>query len=122
MAEASVEHIRNTKLSPTLSIHKWSLTDANDTGQTIHLPAAPDRTVQVFGTFGAGTVVLEGSNDTESPKETAVFGTLHDFAGADLSFTANAIEAVAENPIYIRPRISGSTGAAITVVVTSKGA
>lgn len=60
-----------------------------------------DVSVQVFGTFGTATVVLEGSNDGGT-----TYTTLNDPQGTPLSFTAAKIEQVEEPMLLIRPRVS----------------
>ncbi len=93
-------------------LHTWgALTTGDATGDSISHPGSPDRTVQFVGTFGTGTVLLEGSNDA------VTWATLHDPSDNDISSTANLISVVAESPLHIRPRVTGADGAT-TVVVT----
>lgn len=96
------------------AVAAWTLTDADATGAALRMPGAPDRCLQLSGNFGGGTVVLEGSNST------GVWNTLHAPDGAELSFTSAAIAAVLENPIEIRPRLSGATGGSVLVTLANR--
>lgn len=96
------------------SVTTWVLDDNDLTGQALLMPGAPDRTVQVSGDFGGGTVVLEGSNLG------SVWNTLHAPDGAELSFTTGAIAAVLENPAQIRPRLIGGSVATVVVSIASR--
>jgi hypothetical protein len=102
----------------------WTLTTAQGTGEYLKRPGASDRSVQVFGTFGGATCILEGSNDprVETAPGSAVWSPLTDASTTAISFTSAGIEAVNENPLYIRPRLSvAGTGASITISLVSKG-
>lgn len=94
----------------------WTpLTTTNTDGAWVLLPNYPDKTVQVYGTFGAAaTVVLQGSNETGAPSNPI---TLTDQSDNAISKTAAGIELVAQNPLKIRPLLaSGGDGStAITV-------
>lgn len=84
--------------------YTWTLTAADATGESTTNPGAADRTVQFVGTFGGATVKLYGSNNEID------WNVLHDFNGAELSFTSGAIALIAENPAYIRPEATGTSG------------
>ena len=102
----------------------WTLTTANPTGAFLERPGASDRCVHVYGTFGGATCILEGSNDprVETDPGSAVWSPLTDASTTAISFTAAGIEAVNENPLYIRPRLSvAGTGATITIQLLSRG-
>lgn len=87
----------------------WTdLTDA-DTALAERLPHMAEKSVQVDVTAGTPTCLIEGSNDNTT------FTTLHDPSNAVLSFSADGLEEILENPEDIRPRISAGTG---TVTVT----
>lgn len=92
------------------AIYTWASMATGDTGTPLQGPGFTDASYQVGGTFGGATVVIEGSNDG------VTYGTLVDPFNVALSFTA-AAGPVQVMPIcrYIRPRISGGTGVAITV-------
>lgn len=96
----------------------WVLTQADSAGVAWPAPGAPDKTVQVSGTFDSGTVVIQGSNE-DTPTNWA---TLHSPDGTDLSFTAAGIEAILENPLWIRPAVTGEGAtASITVSILARG-
>ena len=106
----------------------WNLTTASPTGNFIEMPGASDRCVHVYptaaGTFGGATCILEGSNDprVETDPGNAVWTQLTDPSSTAISFTAAGIEAVNENPLYIRPRLSvPGTAAQVTVQLLNRG-
>lgn len=68
--------------------------------------------VQVSGTFGGATVVLQGSNDGTT------YATLKDSQGSDLSFTSAGYGEFSSGAAFIKPSISGGTGDSLTVTVT----
>lgn len=87
----------------------WSMTSA-DTGSPLMLCDYADKTVAVQGgTWGSATLVIEGSNDGTN------FTTLTDPQGNSLSKTADFIETIQENPVYIRVSTSGGTNSVIPV-------
>lgn len=89
------------------SLVKWPALANGDTGRPFQQPAHNDRSVHVKGTFGAGgTCIIEGSNELVP----ATYATLNDPQGNVLSFTAEKIEAILENVLGIRPRISAGDG------------
>jgi hypothetical protein len=100
------------------TLHTWTLTTADPTGDAIELPGASDRSVDfVSAAWGGSTVVLEGSN------EGTTFGGLQNAAsGSAISATAaGAIQAVVENSRYIRPRLSVvGVGATVNVYLLSR--
>lgn len=87
----------------------WNLTDT-DVGLPIELTDHSDRSVQVDGAFGGGTVTLEGSNDGTN------WFTLRDPQGTALSFTTAALKQVMETTLFTRANLTG--GAAVNVNVT----
>jgi len=66
----------------------------------------PDKSVQMYGTLGAGTVKLEGSNEVAVAPTSWV--SLNDPNGNELAFTTSTkrIEEVLENPMQIRPNFT----------------
>ncbi len=86
---------------------RWEgLTQATlDEGDAFEGVGAADRSVQVFGTFGAGgTLRIEGSNDGTN------WAALTDPQGNALDFTTAKIEAITELVRYLRPRVTGGDG------------
>lgn len=88
-------------------------------GESIVLPGKTDVTVQLVSISGGATptVVIEGSlQDSE-----ADFVLLHDPQGGDLTFTGAALEAVLENVVRIRPRVSVGTTVVAEVLILLVG-
>lgn len=93
----------------------WANMGNADQGLPVSLVGAADRTVQIGGTFGAATVVLEGSLDGTN------YITLTDPQGNAISKTSAALEAVSEIVNFIRPSTSGGTGTSVTVTMLFRG-
>ncbi|HDY84537.1 MAG TPA: hypothetical protein ENH74_02495 [Methylophaga sp.] len=74
----------------------------------------PEKSVQVEGTHG--TTVIEGSNDETN------YETLTDRQGGNVSFVADGIREIEENPRQIRPRVSAGTSVSVNVtIIVSRG-
>lgn len=88
----------------------------DDSGEPVALANFADRTVQIFGTFGAGgNVKIEGSLDGTN------WALLNDANGNALDVTAAKIEAVLEATRYIRPRVTaGDVTTSLTVFILCK--
>ena len=67
--------------------------------------------MQVTGTFGSGTITLQGSNDGTN------FSAITDPAGNDIALTAAGIIDFSTAAAYIRPASSGGTADDVTVTV-----
>lgn len=92
----------------------WSLSGADD-GAPMDLPMANDKSVQVSGTLGGATIVVQGSNDGIN------WETLQDPEGAALSFTSSGLRGILEHVRFIRPVSTGGTGSNILVSIFAKG-
>ena len=68
--------------------------------------------VQVSGTFGGATVVLQGSNDGTT------YTTLKDLQGNSLSFTSAGYAEFSSGAAFIKPSISGGTGDSLNISVS----
>ena|SRR5579872_2658549 len=91
-------------------------------GVAIAVPVSADRTVQFEGTWGAGTTTLEGSDDDDGSGSVGNYHTLHDPQGNLISVTAAALIQISENPMWIRPSVSGADGTTnVTVTLLSRG-
>lgn len=88
-------------------LNDWGTLNAGDDGSWLPVWAFKDRTVQVTGVFGGGSIVWEGSLDLAATK-TAF--TLHDPQNNALSFSSAGMSVVLENALYIRPRVVGGNG------------
>jgi len=95
----------------------WALTNANGDGAPVgpnHADYA-DRNVQLVGTLGGATIVLQGSNDGGT-----TWYSLDDPQGNDLSFTAAGGKAISEVPELTRPLLTGGAGSSVTVLVMAR--
>lgn len=102
---------KTLRIYDEMHVVTWgALVGIGDVGAGVHLGGWADRTVQAVGTWAAGTVVFEGSNDSTDGAN-GTWATLNDPQGNPLSFTADKLEAVLELPRWVRPRV--------TVAVTS---
>jgi hypothetical protein len=90
---------------------QWVGMTTGDVGDRIDYVGHADRTVQVVGTFGGATVTLQGSLDG------ANWATLNDAQGQPIEITAARIEAVTEMVLFIRPIVTGGSGANVTVLL-----
>jgi hypothetical protein len=89
----------------------WAGLATGDDGAAIGLLGSGERTFVAFGTFGGATVTLEGSLDE------AEWFTLKDPQGANIALTARGMRTVLEAPQYVRPVVTGGSGASITAQV-----
>lgn len=98
-------------------LHVWTLTTADPTGDAIEFPGAADRTVQfVSSAWGSATAVLEGSLDSG----VTWFG-LSDPQGTAISKTADGGEAVLENTLQVRAKLSAvGVGATVKAYLLSR--
>ncbi len=102
------------------------LTTTNRDGSFIKMPGSHIRSVQVLGTFSAGSpsVQIEGTNDPTDPPSSPVVATLNEPQGNPLAFTAAAIEEVQERTLFIRPNLTGgdgSTSLTVRLLVIRRG-
>lgn len=95
-------------------VSRWADVSNGDT--CVAQPAAQytDKSVQVFGTFGAGQVAIEGSNDGEN------WAVLTGAQGNALLITEAKIEMVSEATLYIRPVVTGDGATSLTVLILMK--
>ena len=98
--------------------HTWNLTTADATGEAISHPGSSDRTVQLIAdTAGSATAILEGSLESTP----VTWFTLTDGQGNAISFTASGGEMVAENVLWLRPRLStAGSGADWRILLMSR--
>lgn len=105
-----------TPFDGPIKIYKWaSLTEA-DTAAAINNPRFNDKTIQVVGTFGGGTIDIEGSVIFASP----TFAVLTDPQGSAASFTGAGIKTVLQNVYWLRPNVSAGTGVSVDVYLLVK--
>lgn len=82
-----------------------TLTTTNTTGSPLAHADFADRSVQVTGTFGGGTLTMQGSNDGGT-----TWASLTDPQGNAIAFTAAGKEQITELSEVIRPSLSGGNG------------
>ena len=93
----------------------WTpLAAAGDIGQALQRTDLADRSVEVTGSFAAGTIVLEGSNDGIN------YFTLSTPSGAALSFTAASLMQVNQPTAWVRPRVTVGSGASLTLTLIAR--
>lgn len=110
MATAPITFNRDIESDGTVELLTWTLTTANSDGAAFLMPAHADICWQAQGTWGSGTLTLQGSNDGTN------WFTLSNAAGGTAAtFTADGGKQTIEVPRYKRPNLTGSTGATITV-------
>jgi hypothetical protein len=105
-------------LHHTCVVATWPAMQNGDDGQPIELANFADRSVQVFGVFGAGgNVRIEGSLDGTN------YAPLTDPQGNALDINTAKIEAIVELVRWIRPVVTAGDGStALTVIMLLKGA
>jgi hypothetical protein len=104
-----------TQLAPFALVLEWTGLLQGDDGDWRLLGHYNDKSLHVYGTFGVGaTITFEGSNE-DSPTAGNSVG-LTDPTQAAISFTAKGLKQVLENPLYVRPKVTGGDGTtALTV-------
>ena len=94
-----------TTLAPGVFQAVWASMANGDVGGPVVLPAAADKCVQFYGTFGTGgNAVLKGQNGGSN------YIALKDPDGNQIAMTAEALVQVRENPLRVRPEITGGDG------------
>lgn len=93
----------------------WTAMGNADTGTSVAMSGASDRSVQIEGTFGSATAVVQGSNDGTN------WQPLTDPQGNAISKTAASIEQIAELTRFVRVSTSGGTGTNLNVNLLLKG-
>jgi hypothetical protein len=120
MAEVKLDSIN----IGNVQVVKWTLGNA-DTGQPWLRANHQDKFLQINGTFGGATVILQGTNDYNAdnpnqPPASATWTTLvYAKDGAAISETSADGGQILDCPLWIRPSSSGGTGTAAVVSITS---
>ena len=98
-------------------LYDWTGLLNGDDGSPAQLANFPDKTVTFHGTFGTGgSITLQGSNDNSN------WFALVDPQGNAITKTAAGIEAVTENPRYIRPIVTAGDGTTnLRCMLTARG-
>lgn len=99
----------------SVKIIRWGPMIENTDGVPVSIPWYTTKTVTFSGAFTTATMILQGSNDG------ATWFPLTDPQGNAISRTAEGIETIDENPLFIRPLISGgAAGTSITVIICAR--
>lgn len=93
---------------------KWEGIGDDETTSSYECAGFADKTVQVIGTVGAGTVTIQGSNDGTN------FVALTDGIGNSLAFSAVGIKLIGENPRYIRVVTDSGSSNDVDVIVYAR--
>ena len=101
-----------------LKIVKWVLGGAYDTGLPFTGSKYPDKSVQMYGTWNASHVMLEGTNENGTP---AHFLALNDHSLNPIELAADDVVQVLENCHQYRPRVVSGTATEVTVILCAKG-
>ena len=101
----------------------WTLTGTVTVGRPESPSRYPDKSFHVRGTFGGGTIAIEGSNllvGATGLSATGNWFTMNDSRGEGnaLTFTAADGRTALENPNVIRPRWSAALASTVTPSVT----
>jgi hypothetical protein len=89
---------------------EWTNLTGTDTGVQMSLGDANDKSVQITGALGGGTITIEGSNNGTD------WAVLSDPQGNPLVFTSSGkIEAILEAVAFLRPSFTGVTNASVFV-------
>lgn len=110
MANKAATLKRTVQGAQSVAKATWVLADG-DVGLPIEMTEHADRSVQVDGTFGGGTVTLEGSNDGTN------WFTLRDPQGTDLSFTSASLKQVMETTLFTRSNLTGGVSVSVNVTM-----
>ncbi len=98
----------------------WSGLLNTDTGDPVIVAPFSNLTVHADGVFGGATVALQGSNNN------VAYGSLRDHQGVAIALTVDTIvQAAQENPLFVRPILSGgdaNTNLVVTLIATQPGA
>ena len=93
----------------------WGPMATSDVGDNVEMPNSADRSIQVDGTFGGATIILQGSNDG------VTWFTLTSPDGTACSFTSAGLKQVLEVVRYMRPSVTGGTSVALYARLLIKG-
>lgn len=101
-----------------VELHTYDNLDTNDSSPTA-IQAGGSSTaigsIQAVGTFGGGTVKLQGSNDNSN------WVDLKDTSGTAIGLTADGAAEFSTAMVYIRPLITGGSGDDVDVFISLRG-
>lgn len=113
---STINHTKQPSGNTRTLIAQWENMTSGDVGDAIGFSQYTDKSVQVFGTFGAnGALSLEGSNNGTD------WAVLTDPQGNNLNITSPKIEMVIEATLYVRPVVTSGDGTTdLTVILLMK--
>jgi hypothetical protein len=109
-----------TRSEPSASVAKiitWTAIANGDTASpflSVGLDTAVSA-VQISGTFGGATIVLQVSNDGTN------WFTAKTPTGTDVSATAAGIFELSLSALYVRPSLSGGSSSSVNVILAARG-
>ena len=114
---ATISGVKTPTQGRTTHVIWETLTENDEVGHSVSIPGASDRSVQVMGTVGGATILIEGSN-VLSPSVDGDWFTLHDENGDLLSFTVIDVgHAISESSLHLRPRLTGGSETDVDVII-----
>jgi hypothetical protein len=112
---ATTRTIESIGRSSSIYIVTWGALANGESGDAIIAPNLTDATVHMYGTFGGGTLALQGSNDTAAG--TSNWFTLSEPDGTLISGISSIDGAqILESPYQFRPVVTGGGGTTDLVV------
>lgn len=117
MATISPAFTKTVIRGQTVTTVTWTGAATGDTLEEFGLidTAAVAGSVQITGTFGGATAVMQVSNDSTT------WFTAKDMSNTEVSATADAFFEFSSSALYLRPSISGGTGDTIDIVLSLRG-
>jgi len=111
-------------ISTDWAVATWSGMAQGDVGIGLWLPRYGDKTAQSYlgagGQFGTSSLFVEGSINSTNGTDGA-WTYITDPTGANINLSqANSgtnMEAMVENPPWVRPRVGTGTGSLVSVVI-----
>jgi hypothetical protein len=105
MATQSATTVKNQIHPFTLTI-EWTSLGQGDDGAWFMLGHYNDKCLHVWGTFGGATMTIQGSNEDAPTNPIA----LTDPTQTSIALIVAGIKQILENPLFIRPKITGGDG------------
>ena len=90
----------------------WEALANGDAGDPVKYAEFADRSVQIIGDLGGGTLTMQGSNDPTSPTN---WFTLTDTLENDITKTGAASEQILQGSVWIRPSLAGGAAGDVDV-------
>lgn len=97
-----------TPLAGRVIVLEWTGLLQGDDGEWKPLSYWNDKCLHMYGTLDGATVTLQGSNESAPTAGNAV--GLTDPTQTAISFTVKGIKQVLENPLFVRPVVTGGDG------------